>query len=135
MWSSQSLRMASWNASADALIGACPFPCGSLALAVPALRSVARARAASRHTSAAVARRMPCDFRVLIKANPSFLFEKHQQARGGTSAAVVVSCRALEAHASAREPHREHDEDASGRPEPDDESRPLHPQRPELGRS
>jgi hypothetical protein len=47
---------------------------------------------------------MPCDFRVLIKANPSFVLEKHEEA----PAEPLRPSRALpwlEAHAFARARH------------------------------
>src|SRR5205809_6731431 len=69
MWSSHNFRIASWKASADALIGGPGAVGGSVGLAVSPLagRTAARVSAPSRHTTATVAKVTARDFSVVIK--------------------------------------------------------------------
>jgi hypothetical protein len=64
MWSSHNFRIASWKASADALIGTPAAGGGSVGLAVSplAVRTAARVSAPSRHTTATVATVAARDF-------------------------------------------------------------------------
>src|SRR5436190_11405129 len=70
MWSSHSFRIASWNASAEALVDAAAVEACSVDLAMPPFAGAAAAGAstASRHTTAAAAAVSARVFRVLFKA-------------------------------------------------------------------
>src|SRR5919198_182494 len=85
MWSSHSFRIASWNASAEALIGASAADdCCFEALVPPlAARTAASASAGSRHAITAAVTIIPRELLLVVIAN-LLIIRRMPRAEGGT---------------------------------------------------